>query len=87
MRVRDVDPSIGAELLTKGLLAVALSLILLILYIGIRFNIMSGLLAGFTAVVAVLHDVLMMVAVYAVFNIPVNESFYSSCIDHTGILG
>jgi len=27
MRVRDVDPSIGAELLTKGLLAVALSLI------------------------------------------------------------
>jgi len=84
MRVRDVDPSIGAELLTKGLLAVALSLILLILYIGIRFNIMSGLLAGFTAVVAVLHDVLMMVAVYAVFNIPVNESFIAAVLTILG---
>ncbi|NLU26683.1 MAG: protein translocase subunit SecF [Hungateiclostridium thermocellum] len=84
MRVRDVDPSIGAELLTKGLLAVALSLILLILYIGIRFNIMSGLLAGFTAVVAVLHDVLMMVAVYAVFNISVNESFIAAVLTILG---
>ncbi|GAE89109.1 protein translocase subunit SecF [Acetivibrio straminisolvens] len=84
MIVRDVDPSIGAELLTKGLLAVALSMVLLILYIGIRFNIMSGLVAGFTAVVAVLHDVLMMVAVYAVFNIPVNESFIAAVLTVLG---
>ncbi|HHV29719.1 MAG TPA: protein translocase subunit SecF [Clostridium sp.] len=84
MIVRDVDPSIGAELLTKGLLAVALSMVLLILYIGIRFNMMSGLVAGFTAVVAVLHDVLMMVAVYAVFNIPVNDSFIAAVLTILG---
>ncbi|WP_235832569.1 protein translocase subunit SecF [Acetivibrio mesophilus] len=84
MIVRDVDPSIGSELLTKGLIAVILSTLLLILYIGIRFNIMSGLLAGFTAVVAVIHDVLMMVAVYAVFNIPVNDSFIAAVLTILG---
>ncbi|HOM02809.1 MAG TPA: protein translocase subunit SecF [Acetivibrio sp.] len=84
MIVRDVDPSIGSELLTKSLIAVVLSLVLLVLYIGIRFKMMSGLLAGFTAVLAVLHDVLMMVAVYAVFNIPVNDSFIAAILTILG---
>jgi len=34
--------------------------------------------------VAVLHDVLMMVAVYAVFNIPVNESFIAAVLTILG---
>lgn len=82
--LRDVDPSIGSELLTKGLIAVILSAALLLLYIGIRFNIMSGFLAGFTGIVAVAHDVLIMVAVYAVFNIPVNESFIAAMLTILG---
>lgn len=84
IETRDVDPSIGAELLGKGIFAVVLSTILLLVYIGLRFRVMSGWLAGFTAVLAVIHDVLFMVAVYAVFNIPVNESFIAAVLTILG---
>jgi len=84
MQVRDVDPSIGAELKNRGLLAVFVAAIMLLLYVWIRFNIMSGLLAGLTAVIALIHDIAIMVSVYAIFNIPVNESFIAAVLTILG---
>jgi len=84
MQVRDVDPSIGKELKNRGLLAVFVAAIMLLLYIWIRFNIMSGLLAGFTAVIALIHDIAIMVSVYAIFNIPVNDSFIAAVLTILG---
>lgn len=84
MQVRDVDPSIGKELKNRGLLAVFVAAIMLLIYVWIRFNIMSGLLAGLTAIVALIHDIAVMVSVYAIFNIPVNESFIAAVLTILG---
>lgn len=79
-----VDPSIGREMKQNSLMAVIISSILIILYIWWRFNIMSGLSAGLTAIAGLLHDVAVMVSVYTIFNIPLNESFIAAVLTIMG---
>ena len=45
---------------------------------------MSGLLAGFTAIIALAHDIAIMISVYALFSIPVNESFIAAVLTILG---
>lgn len=82
--VQNVEPFIGKEILNNGLLAIFWSSLIIILYIWARFRIMSGLSAGVFAVVGVLHDVLIMLAVYAVFQIPLNENFIAAILTIIG---
>jgi len=84
MTVRNIHPSIGKELLNKGLNAVVWASILIVIYIWIRFNVMSGLSAGIMAIIALLHDVLIMFSVYTIFNIPLNESFIAAILTIIG---
>jgi len=79
-----VTPSIGDEYKQKGLLAVVISSILIILYVWPRFSVMSGLSAALMAVVALVHDVFIMISVYAIFKIPVNESFIAAVLTILG---
>lgn len=82
--VRNIQPSIGKQLLIRGLEAVAVASILIILYIWIRFKVMSGLSAGVTAVIGLLHDALIMLSIYTIFNIPLNESFIAAVLTILG---
>lgn len=71
----DVNPSSGRDFLNKCLIAVAFAFILLILYIAWRFKRISGLSAGVMAIVALMHDVLMVYAAFVVFRFPINANF------------
>lgn len=71
----DVNPSSGRDFLNKCLVAVAFAFILLILYIAWRFKRISGLSAGVMAIVALMHDVLMVYAAFVVFRFPINANF------------
>ncbi len=82
--VNFVGPSIGDELRSNGVKAVIVSSILIILYIWLRFNVMSGLSAGVMAVLALLHDVLIMLSIYVFFSIPLNESFIAVALTVIG---
>lgn len=84
MTVNRVDPAIGGEMQRKGIIAVILASVLMLIYVWIRFNIMSGLLAGATAVLALVHDVAVMLAFYAIFGIPLNESFIAAVLTIVG---
>ena len=53
-----VDPYIGHETLYKGLLAVAISSLLIVLYVWVRFRTISGPSAGVFSLLALLHDVI-----------------------------
>ncbi len=75
-----VQPFIGDEIKGNGIKAIIVASILIIVYIWFRFRIMSGLSAGVMAVVALLHDVMIMLAVYAIFRIPLNESFIAAIL-------
>ncbi len=80
----NVDPSIGKELLSNGLQALLWSSLLIIIYIWWRFKVMSGPSAGVMAVLAMVHDIFIMLAVYTIFKIPVNESFIAAILTILG---
>ncbi len=79
-----VEPFIGKEIMQNGLKAVAIAFTLIILYVWVRFKTMSGLSAGVFAVVGVLHDAVVMIAVYLIFQIPLNESFIAAILTVVG---
>lgn len=84
IQVNSIEPFIGKEILNKGLLAIFWSSLSIILYVWWRFKIMSGLSAGVMAVLALLHDILIMLAVYILFKIPLNDSFIAAVLTVIG---
>lgn len=81
---REVDPAMGKEMAGKSILAIVIAAILMVIYVWIRFKAMGGLLAGVSAVIALLHDVMVMITLYAVLNLPVNESFIAAILTIVG---
>lgn len=79
-----VEPFIGKEIMNNGLKAVVIAFVLIILYVWYRFKAMSGLSAGVFAVVGVLHDLMIMLSVYVIFQIPLNESFIAAILTVVG---
>jgi len=71
----NVGPQIGSELRKKGYMAVALSLIGMLLYIWYRFELRYGI----GALIAVFHDFLITLGLYALlnyeFNLPTIAAF------------
>ena len=65
----------GAKALRNAVIAVVLAFILILLYIGVRFSTLSGLSAGLTALIALLHDVCIVLFAFTIFGIPLGDSF------------
>lgn len=84
VNVNSVEPFIGDEIKTKALYAIFWASLAIILYVWWRFKIMSGLSAGVMAVIALLHDVMIMCAVYFIFRIPLNDSFVAAVLTVIG---
>lgn len=70
-----VEPYIGAKALKNAAIAIALSMIFIVIYVWIRFSAISGLSAGVTAMIALLHDVLVVFFAFVLFRIPLNDAF------------
>lgn len=67
-----VEPYIGAKALKNAGIAILLSTIFIVIYIWIRF---SGLSAGVTATIALIHDVFVVFFTFVLFGIPLNDAF------------
>lgn len=63
-----VGPRVGAELRESAIYAILVTLALLLVYIGIRFD----LIFGVGAVIALFHDVLITLGIFSLFNIEVS---------------
>lgn len=72
--VRNVKPSYGKELLNSALLALVVSVVLLLLYISIRFKTL-GVVAAITAIIGLVNNVLVVTALYGIFKLPINSTF------------
>ena len=70
-----VDATMGAKFFQKCLVCFALTAVLLLAYIALRFKKIGGLSAGLTAIVALLHDVIISFCVFVVFGMPINDIF------------
>ena len=80
---RNIQPSYGKELIESAILAVVISVILILLYVGIRFKIL-GFTAAITAIIALIHDVLFIIAIYGVIKFPINSSFVAVILTVVG---
>lgn len=70
-----VQPFIGRRFLQNGMIAITLASIFIILYVWVRFKRISGLSAGVIALIALVHDVLVVFFTFTFFKIPINDSF------------
>lgn len=70
-----VDPTMGAKFLQKCVVCMLITFLLLLAYIAYRFRKIGGLSAGITAILALLHDVIITYFVFVVFGLPINDNF------------
>jgi len=81
--VRNIQPTFGQEMQSRAVTAVVLSSIAILIYIAIVFRSMS-FSAGVTALIASIHDILVMLAVYSLFGIPLNSTFVAALLTIIG---
>ncbi len=75
-----VGATVSTELLFNAILAVALALVFMLCYIGLRFQLSSGL----ACIIALFHDVLIMFAFMAICHIEINSTFIAALITILG---
>jgi preprotein translocase subunit SecF len=76
----NVGPSVGKELKDKAIKALLIATLAMLIYIAIRFELKFGI----AAVVALAHDILITIGVYALFNVPVNTPFIAAMLTIVG---
>ena len=75
-----IGASIGSELKSKAITALILSMFFMLVYVGFRFEFKFGA----AAIIALLHDILIVITVYAVLQIPVNATFIAAILTVVG---
>ena len=71
-----VSASVGKDLRNKAIKASLIAVALILVYITIRFEFRSGL----AAIVALVHDLLVMLSMYIIFRIPFNMNFIAAAL-------
>ncbi len=78
--ISTISPTVGSSLAKKALLAVAIAVVLMLIYIWIRFELASGI----AAVVCLTHDLFVMLTIYSLFSIPVNSNIIAALLTILG---
>lgn len=75
-----IGAAIGSELIDRSIKALAVSIVLMLIFIAWRFELRFGI----AAVIALCHDVLVTLSVYAILNLPINTSFIAAILTIIG---
>ena len=75
-----IGASLGAETRNKAILAIIFATLAMLLYVGIRFEFRFGT----AAIIALIHDVLIVLTVYAWFRIPIDSGFIAAMLTVIG---
>ena len=75
-----VGASIGNELKTKAIYAFIVANLAMLVYVAVRFKLDFAV----AAILSLVHDILIMLSVYAVFKIPVNAGFIAAMLTVVG---
>lgn len=78
--IDNVSASVGSELTKQAIWAVSIAIVLMLVYIAFRFEVKVAL----SAVIALIHDVLIMLTFYSIFRIPVNMTFVAALLTILG---
>jgi len=76
----NVSAVVGKDLQQKAIVASLLAAGLILVYITVRFNLRSGL----SAIIALTHDLLVILSAYVIFQIPMNLNFIAAMLTVLG---
>lgn len=76
LNVENVSPAVGKDLQASAFKSASIAVVLMLLYITIRFDFLSGL----SAVICLIHDVLVMISMYVIFKMPLNINFIAAAL-------
>ncbi len=76
----NISATIGTKMMKSTFFAIALAVLLMLIYIAIRFEIASGL----AAVVCLLHDLFVMLTFYSLLQIPISSSVIAAFLTILG---
>ena len=80
LRDERVGPVMGRELIMKAFQALALATVLILIYVAWRFEFKQGI----AAIIAVLHDVVIVVGVFSILQFEVDSSFVAAVLTIVG---
>lgn len=80
LQINQVEPIIGKELLLNAIYAVLLAWAFMLVYIAIRFELKSGVVG----LVALIHDVLLIIGIFALLGKEVNLNFVAAVLTIIG---
>ena len=79
-RVENVGPKVSAELLRSGVIAISVALLLMLLYIWIRFEWQFSL----GAIIALFHDVIVTLGLFSLLGLEINLSIIAAVLTIVG---
>ena len=79
-RVENVGPKVSAELLRSGVIAISVALVLMLIYIWIRFEWQFSL----GAILALFHDVIVTLGLFSLLSLEINLSIIAAVLTIVG---
>ena len=79
-RVENVGPKVSAELLKSGVIAISVALVLMLIYIWIRFEWQFSL----GAILALFHDVIVTLGLFSLLGLEINLSIIAAVLTIVG---
>ena len=76
----DISPSTGQDLAKTSLWMALIACLAMLMYISVRFEFVSGMVA----IIALLHDVLVVLGIYSIFKLPINLTFIAAILTILG---
>ena len=80
LRTESVGPTVGKELTQNGILALGIASVLMVVYISVRFQLKFAI----SAIACLLHDVMIMLGMFSLFQIEVESSFIAAILTIVG---
>ena len=76
----NISASVGNDLKKSAIWASIIAVLLMMIYIAFRFEFLSAI----AAIIALLHDVMVLISVYTIFQIPINLTFVAAVLTVLG---
>lgn len=76
----NIGGSVGSELTKKAWSAIGVAFLAMLIYIAFRFEVKFGI----AAILALIHDILITLSVYAIFRVKVNSPFIAAILTILG---
>ena len=80
VQAEQFGPAIGREIQNRAMISILISAIGILLYVSFRFELKFGI----AAIIALIHDILVVLAIYIIFRIPINSSFVAAMLTIVG---